>query len=347
MIARFKEARRGFTLVELLVVIAIIGVLVALLLPAVQSAREAARRTQCTNNVKNIALGTINHLEAQGHYPSGGWGYRWVGDPDRGFGARQPGGLFYNILPFIEMANMREMGAGMGDGLPTNEKGAIALKMIQTPLPIFTCPTRRPAKSFGVRVTRDWMYNAARPGVVRNGVDMGYGWFKACYAGSGGSGNGGWGGGPPTHAAGDKDAAAGLSVPGDGIGAQRSGVTAQHITDGMSNTYMVGEKNVAVPDYYSESGNDFGDDEPALGGDDLDQWKVGSMGAPPFQDEEQGHSGNWGGPHPGAFTMAFCDGSVHQIAYDVDLEVHAKNACRNDDGAVPGSQVAPEKPTRG
>jgi prepilin-type N-terminal cleavage/methylation domain-containing protein len=65
--------RRGFTLVELLVVIAIIGVLVALLLPAIQAARESARRSQCQNNLRQIGIGITNFIDAKKHFPPGEW----------------------------------------------------------------------------------------------------------------------------------------------------------------------------------------------------------------------------------------------------------------------------------
>ncbi len=97
--------RRGFTLVELLVVIAIIGILVALLLPAIQAAREAARRAQCKNNLRQIALACLNHENSQKTFPFGGWSFGWMGDPDQGYGPQQPGGWIYAAAPYPRRAS--------------------------------------------------------------------------------------------------------------------------------------------------------------------------------------------------------------------------------------------------
>ncbi len=147
--------KTGFTLVELLVVIAIIGILIALLLPAVQSAREAGRVLQCKNNLKQIGLASLNHLATQKHFPNGGWGWSWVGDADRGYGLNQPGGWTYNLLGFIEGGSIRNMGRGMS----TSDKYDAQAQMQGIVLPNFNCPSRRGITTVSLAATT--VYNAA------------------------------------------------------------------------------------------------------------------------------------------------------------------------------------------
>lgn len=98
----YSPRSRGFTLVELLVVIAIIGILVALLLPAVQAARESARRAQCNNNLKQIALSVLMYEDTNKELPAGSYG--WYSDPDHGvwYEDRYQGNILMRLLPHLE-----------------------------------------------------------------------------------------------------------------------------------------------------------------------------------------------------------------------------------------------------
>ena len=98
-----RRPRRGFTLIELLVVIAIIGVLIALLLPAVQAAREAARRVQCTNNLKQLALAAQSYHDANGCFPGNSYTGQFFNPPNKYY---ENFSAFVRMLPYFEQAPM-------------------------------------------------------------------------------------------------------------------------------------------------------------------------------------------------------------------------------------------------
>jgi prepilin-type N-terminal cleavage/methylation domain-containing protein/prepilin-type processing-associated H-X9-DG protein len=156
--------RRGFTLVELLVVIAIIGVLVALLLPAVQAAREAARRTQCTNNLKQHGLALANYESAKKYFPAGRHGCQRPYDPGDG---RNLGGctlntdpkanedgasLFVELLPFLEESSLYsrvhyDLGGLFNEAEPYYQSASSWYNVpdhkivVGTPLAVMKCPS--------------------------------------------------------------------------------------------------------------------------------------------------------------------------------------------------------------
>jgi hypothetical protein len=83
---RHLLSRQAYTVIEFVIVVVVLAVLLGLLLPALQNAQESARRMQCQNNLKLLALGCLNHEQATVYLPTGGWGVAWTGDADLGFG---------------------------------------------------------------------------------------------------------------------------------------------------------------------------------------------------------------------------------------------------------------------
>ena len=133
---KYIANRVGFTLVELLVVIAIIGVLVALLLPAVQAAREAARRTQCTNNLKNLGLGLLNYHDSRNVFPAPATVYSDKIEPL--YGTRVFGSWAIDLLPYIEQPALHDrftINATTRVSDPINEQAH------STELPLMLCPS--------------------------------------------------------------------------------------------------------------------------------------------------------------------------------------------------------------
>lgn len=159
-------SRKGFTLVELLVVIAIIGMLVELLPPAVQQAREAARVLQCNNHLRQMGLAALNHESSIRTFPSGGWHWRMVGDADWGLEKNQPGGWGFSLLPFLEQNALFQLGSnGDSTNTPSQTKKDAARQCNETPLPFFICPSRRSAKlyTFVDGTNHSQVYNLTQP----------------------------------------------------------------------------------------------------------------------------------------------------------------------------------------
>ncbi len=318
----------GFTLVELLVVIAIIGVLVALLLPAVQAAREAARRSQCTNQLKQLGLAGQLHVDALGFFPSGGWGDQWVGAPDLGAGKTQPGGWPYQLLPYLEETARRNAGRGQNGALSL----AAAKAMIETAIPGFYCPSRRAAIAYPY-LHGGGFRNSDRPEVVG----------RSCYAANMGDLN--WRRndlGPRSLA----DAETYRWIHSDevlikrfgtghtGVVFQRSEIAMRQITDGTSHTYLFGEKNIQ-PEHYT-TGTVGNEDQSMYNGHDQDNIRLcwvndEGKGLVPVPDTpNKTFTYAFGGPHPGSWIAVYCDGSVHTLSYDMDPFIHKRLGNRQD-----------------
>jgi hypothetical protein len=333
------------------VVITIIGILIALLLPAVQTAREAARQIQCKNNLKQLALAWLQHEEGQKFLPVGGWGYCWAGEPNRGFDLRQPGGWNYNVLPYLEQGSLHDL--GIDQGMSGTSSRPAFLQRVQTPVATFICPTRRPVAAYPFLTTvglNAFVNLSSQPAVIgRSDYAANSGecttqpyWVNAEQ--------------PSSLDVGDATSATDWAnkYPGNivnGVVGLHVMVRLANVIDGTSNTYMVGEKNVN-PDYYSD-GASLGDNQGWDVGWTADNVRivglttpsgVSTIPPPPDCQPAQDTPGvdlsiNFGSAHPNGFGMAFCDGAVTALNYSIDPEVHRRLGVRNDGKPVDAKKL--------
>lgn len=350
-----RDHLNGFTLVDLLVVIAIVASMLALLLPAVQAAREAARQVECKNNIKQLALACHNHHDVHTHFPTGGWGWYWVGDADRGFGVDQPGGWIFNLLPYFEQYTLYAQSSDGSPDLLTRQQRAGAAAIIQTPLSIINCPSRRTNSLFPMTANQGGelgYFNSLTPHVAG----------RSDYAINAGHIYNEWpdhklGQGPKSyddartwsahHLWGGEQAAIFKSIPAEhaltGISYERSTVATRHILDGLSQTYLLGEKY--IPDVHYETGLYQGDNETWCTGFNNDNYRrtgriengeiKESTPVPDWNHDIDDFTGRFGSAHPSGWNVAFCDGSVHTLAYNIDWCIHRDLGNRMD-GSVAG-----------
>ena len=292
----------GFTLVELLVVIAIIGLLVALLLPAVQASREAARNIQCRNHLKQLALACHNYLTSHGKFPGYGGEPRIsvVHTPGNDYDTDETtwiaGSWILQCLPFMEDAAVAEVltEAFTQDAIAARPDLHAAFEAAN---PTLYCPTRRPPLAYPLSRGLDRIIHpvAARTDYAING------------------------GAAP--------------APGLTIGIAHEGLwvigrrtSPKEITDGLTRTYLIGEKAMDPSKY--QSGDDFGDSAPYFGRQSY--WAgiksyVRHATGRPFSDRTDAcvdacHS--FGAAHVGGWNVAMADGSVQTMSFSVASEVH-------------------------
>jgi len=311
--------QRGFTLIELLVVIAIIAILIALLLPAVQQAREAARRTQCKNNLKQIGLAMHNYHDANNTLPPGNFNTiaTWAGLPPC---AGQPVGIFgsrdatwmQRILPYLDQVNLYN---GFSDQMNSGSTPANQYANAGTPIPTLMCPSD-PASPKTVNIS-------------------GFVHFSGNYVVCAGSEY--WGNNP-------SDACA--SMRRNGLFFTVSSVRFNDVPDGLSNT-ILGSELVLVPDdlatpqrdwrgrYYQGllGGPLFSTREPP---DTLDSLAGQCRDVPYARCDSTGgdvniHARSY---HAAGVNTVFADGAVRMISNSVDKSVYQALGTRADGEVV-------------
>jgi prepilin-type N-terminal cleavage/methylation domain-containing protein/prepilin-type processing-associated H-X9-DG protein len=280
--------RNGFSLVELLVAIAIIGILVAIILPAVQSAREAARRTKCRNNLKQIGLALNQYHETYLCFPPG-----WIGVTNHQVDANGPSGLAWGAFCLPTIEEYAAAKAIKPKVSITNSANAI----LQTfKVEIFRCPSDiSPADTFSV---------ALQPPNVN--PDLPKNFAVTNYIGSFGS--------TDYHPCATN--AVGVPCPGNGVFYLNSSVRAADIRDGLSNTMLAGERHsnpsLPTPIYGTWMGAPPGGVE-AIG-------RI--LGAADYgPNDPANHFEAYSSFHPGGVNIVLCDGGVQFINDSVDMNL--------------------------
>jgi prepilin-type N-terminal cleavage/methylation domain-containing protein/prepilin-type processing-associated H-X9-DG protein len=319
--------RRAFTLVELLCVIAIIGILIALLLPAIQSARESARRTECANNLRQIGIAHLEYENIHRKYANRDSQYDYA---DSCWPV-----LLLPHLGETALFNNWQLVANCIKGVATTPYGNV-VSVITTPIPVFYCPSRRAVAAY------PFTSNQTVPPYVSMAIAV---ISKSDYAINGGGTTAPADLTIPWKIANSPPYLPGLSTFAGLNNGQYQDIRAKDVTDGIGKTYLVGEKSVPIRDY--STGQAWGDMMGTFidigGPPDCERLAIGT----PIQDPDSDVANyDWnpsannpyyryllggylfGSAHPAACNFVFCDGSVHSISYNISFATHSALATR-------------------
>jgi len=294
-----RRLRGAFTLVELLVVIAIIGVLVALLLPAVQAAREAARRSSCNNNLKQLALAMHTHHDTFGAFPAGA--------DDTNDNNREMWGWGAHLLPQIEQSNLHDQ-LRVGEQDLTQTLTNTALRpLVQTKLSGFICPS-----DTGNHLMSGGQMNGGRGRNFRGDAMLpgGFRVAKSNYIGVCGY----W----------DVD-----DRSNNGVLYRGSSISFRDIIDGSSQTFMIGERNE-----FCAQGAWVGNRNVRGGGPQGVDYTLGRVTRPLNHSSNASHQciEGFASEHPGGALFAYADGSVHFIPDTINYRVVSGHNNQNSNG---------------
>jgi len=349
------DNRNGFTLVELLVVIAIIGILVALLLPAIQAAREAARRGGCANNLKNLGLAALNHHDVVRHFPVN-MGYAnvpWNHEAPQG--VAQPGvGWITNMLPQLEeqplFDQFKQGGAFEGDlqaghcrqpalgfGLASTKNGVSVPDLMKTQLSVLECPSDDSARRL---YSRNFQFEGCDVAVTSyKGVlddswanQLGQGTFSNDKPDEYKSGNY-KDPAPPGGFTSDRDCSRDTRCRGFFFRQSfQKPVKIATVTDGTSKSFMMGED---IPELNWQSASFYANGSWCSCNAPLN-YQITSPNPDDFAFNQWYDAEGFRSRHPGGVQFCLADGSVRFVNDSVDNILFRTTCTRNGGEVVPG-----------